>query len=306
MGALQMAQQSPPGMFNMEALNRTILHAANMPNLEEILPPKIEPKPMDPVSDIMAATKGIPIAAFPGQNHDAHIQVKMAYLQDPANGANPIMQRIRPLLEANIQEHSVMKYQEQMNGVAQGILEQAGPEQAQNPAVVEMAMAKASQQVMNANQAMGMAQSPEQQLVSLEQAKVELEKQKLQSDTMVQAAEMELKNKKLELDENEQIIGMLKDGATDNFKKEKAQLDRSSKKEIKTLDVLAKVGIEEAKINAEDERVKKRIMKDILEQNKKDKKDLDMKGLEALVKLAIEQSKKETKNGNKNKTNDER
>ena len=102
------------------------------------------------------------------------------------------------------------------------------------------------------------------------------------------------------------MIGMLKDGATDNFKKEKAELDRSSKKEIKTLDVLAKVGIEEAKINAEDERVKKRIMKDILEQNKKDKKDLDMKGLEALVKLAIEQSKKESKNGNKDKTNDER
>ena len=284
--ALQMAQQSPPGMFNMEALNRTILNAANMPNMEEILPPKIEPKPMDPVSDIMAATKGIPIAAFPGQDHDAHIQVKMAYLQDPMNGANPIMQRIRPILEANIQEHSVMKYQEQMNGVAQGILEQAGPEQAQNPAVVEMAMVQASQQVMNANQAMGQAQSPEQQLVALEQAKVELEKQKLQSDTVVQAAEMELKNKKLELDENEQIIDMLKTGSSDNFKREKAQLDRDSKKEIKEMD-----------IDAEDKRVKERIMKDILEQNKRDEKDLDMKGLEALVKLAIEQSKKETKNG---------
>ena len=36
--ALQMAQQSPPGMFNLEALNRTILNAANMPNIEEILP----------------------------------------------------------------------------------------------------------------------------------------------------------------------------------------------------------------------------------------------------------------------------
>jgi hypothetical protein len=243
----------------------------------------------------MAATKGIPIAAFPGQNHDAHIQVKMAYLQDPANGANPIMERIRPILEANIQEHSVMKYQEQMNGVAQGILEQAGPEQAQNPAVVEMAMAQASQQVMNANQAMGMAQSPEQQLVALEQAKVELEKQKLQSDTVVQAAEMELKNKKLELDENEQIIDMLKTGSSDNFKREKGQLDRDSKKEIK-----------EMTIDAEDNRVRERIMKDILSQNKKDEKDLDMKGLEALVKLAIEQSKKETKNDNKNKTNDER
>ena len=269
--ALQMAQQSPPGMFNLEALNRTILHAANMPNLEEILPPKIEPKPMDPVSDIMAATKGIPIAAFPGQNHDAHIQTKMAYLQDPANGANPIRQRLRPLLEANIQELSVMKYQEQMNGMAQQAIEQLPPEQQQNPAVVEMAMAQAAQQVMNANQAMGIAQSPEQQLVALEQAKVELEKQKLQSDTVVQAAEMELKTKKLELEENEQIIDMLKDGATEKFKKEKAALDRESKKDIKKMEVLSKVGIEELKQDSLDDR----------------------EGLDALVRMAIEQSKEE-------------
>ena len=39
-------------------------------------------------------------------------------------------------------------------------------------------------------------------------------------------------------------------------------------------------------------------MEDLLKQSKKDKKDLDMKGLEALVKMAIEQSKQETKNGN--------
>ena len=66
--ALQMAQQSPPGMFNLEALNRTILHAANMPNLEQILPPKIEPQAMDPVSDIMAATNIFlgPIGAISG------------------------------------------------------------------------------------------------------------------------------------------------------------------------------------------------------------------------------------------------
>ena len=251
---------------------------------------------MDPVSDIMAATKGVPIAAFPGQNHDAHIQTKMAYLQDPKNGANPIMQRIAPILEANIQEHSVMKYQEQMNGVAQQAIQQLPPEQKQNPSVIEMVMAQAAQQVMNANQAMGMAQSPEQQLVSLEQAKVELQKQKIQSDTAVQAAEMELKNKQLELDENEQIIGMLKTGATDNFKKEKAALDRESKKELKTIDVMSKIAIEEGKVEAEDGRTKERIMQEILKQSNKDEKDLDMKGLDALVKLAISQSKKEKSN----------
>jgi hypothetical protein len=283
-------------MFNLEALNRTILQAANMPNLEDILPPKIEPQPLDPVSDIMAATKGIPIGAFPGQNHDAHIQTKMAYLQDPMNGANPIMKRLAPILEANIQEHSVMKYQEQMNGVAQQGLQQLPPEQQQNPSTIEMVMAQAAQQVLNANQAAGMAQSPEQQLVALEQAKVELQKQKLQSDTVVQAAEMELKNKQLELDQNEQVIDMLKTGSAEDFKKEKAELDRESKKELKSMDVLGKLAIEEEKQNAEDKRTKERIMKDLLDQSNKNQKDMDMKQLEALVELAMSKSKKETNN----------
>ena len=288
--ALQMAQQSPPGMFNLAALNRTILNAANMPKVEEILPPKIQPKPMDPVSDIMAATKGVPIAAFPGQNHDAHIQVKMAYLQDPMNGANPIMERIRPILEANIQEHSIMKYQEQMSGITEQSLQKV-PQQANNPAVVEMAMAEAAQQIMNANQAMGQAQSPEQQLVALEQAKVELEKQKLQSDTATNAAELELKNKKLELEENEQIIGMLKSGATDNFKREKAEADRDSKERIKGLELLTKSAMESMKVKKEDEREVTRIMKDMLVANMKENQELDTKGLDALVKMAISQQK---------------
>tara|TARA_R110002095_G_scaffold173342_1_gene150722 strand:- start:146 stop:1045 length:900 start_codon:yes stop_codon:yes gene_type:complete len=291
--ALQMSQQSPPGMFNLEALNRTILQAANMPNLEDILPPKVEPKPLDPVSDIMAATKGIPIAAFPGQNHEAHITTKMTYLQDPKNGANPIMKRIAPILEANIQEHSVMQYQEQVNGVAQQAMQQVPPEQQQDPSVVEMVMAQAAQQVMNANQAAGMAQSPEQQLVALEQAKVELQKQKLQSDTVVQAAEMELKEKQLELDENKQIIDMLESGASDNFKKEKAQLDRDSRKELKSMDALSKLAVEEEKQESENNRTKERLLKDIITDMKKDEKDMDTKNLEALVNLTIAKYNKE-------------
>jgi hypothetical protein len=291
--ALQMAQQSPPGMFNLEALNRTILNAANMPNVEEILPPKIEPKPMDPVSDIMASTKGIPIAAFPGQNHDAHIQVKMAYLQDPMNGANPVMGRIKPILEANIQEHSILKYQEQVSGIANQMMQQ-NPQQGNDPAIAEMAMAEAAQQVMNANQAMGMAQSPEQQLVALEQSKVELEKQKLQSDTVTNAAELELKNKKLELEENEQIIDMLKAGVTDTFNREKSEADRDSKEKLKSAELMTKAALEEFKVDKEDEREIMRILKNMLMENMKENKELDMKGLDALVKMAIAQQKETT------------
>ena len=253
--ALQMAQQSPPGMFNIEELNRTILNAANMPNLEQILPPKIEPQPLDPVSDIMAVTKGLPIAAFPSQNHDAHIQVKMMYLQDPANGANPIMQRIKPVLESNIQEHSVMKYQEQMSGVTEQMMQQVPPEQAQQPQAIEMAMAQAAQQVMQANQ-QPPPPTPEQQLVMLEQEKVKLQQQKLQSDTAVTAAELELKTKELELKENEQILDMLESGATDNFKREKAEADREAKKELAAMNNVAKIKVEEMKDDKDKENTK--------------------------------------------------
>jgi hypothetical protein len=277
--ALQMAQQSPPGMFNLEELNRTILNAANMPNIEKILPPKIEPQPLDPVSDIMAVTKGIPIAAFPGQNHDAHIQVKMAYLQDPMNGANPIMQRISPILQANIQEHSVMKYQEQMVGISEELMKQT-PDQANNPAVVEMAMAQAAQQVMNANKAMGQAQSPEQQLVALEQAKVELEKQKLQSETATDAAELEIKNKELEIKETAQIIEMLKASATANSREEQSQLNRESKEAMKEAELATRKEIEEAKIAA-----------DMLKKQMEDDKEMDMVALQNLTQLANEQMK---------------
>ena len=290
--ALQMAQQSPPGMFNLEELNRTILHAANMPNLEQILPPKIEPQKMDPVSDIMAATKGIPIAAFPGQDHDAHIQVKTAYMQDPQNGANPIMERIAPILQSNIQEHSVMKYQEQMNGITQQLLQQVPPEQAQQPSVIEKTMADAAQQIMNANQAMGQAQSPEQQLVALEQQKVQLQQQKLQSDTAVHAAEMELKNKKLELEENEQIINMVKTGTSDDFKKEKSEADRKSKKELKAMELLTKIGTEEQKVDSDNRKELARILKDLIQDEGKNKNSKEMVGLNTLAKLAIEQLKK--------------
>jgi hypothetical protein len=280
--ALQMAQQSPPGMFNLEALNRTILNAANMPNMEEILPPEPKPQPMDPVSDIMAATKGLPIAAFPGQNHDAHIQVKMAYLQDPINGKNPIMQRLRPVLEANVQEHSIMKYQEQMSGVTGVMVEQLPPEQ-RTPSTIETVMAAAAKDVLNANMAMGQAQSPEQQMVSLEQARVELEKEKLKLDAVKENAEMALDMQELEFKRQQQIIDAQQAGVTLATKSQKADADRSSREALKQMDVMAKMAIEEEKIQLEQQK--------LLNQSAGKQADIELKGQQANLK-ALENATK--------------
>jgi hypothetical protein len=285
--ALQMAQQSPPGMFNIEALNRTILSSANMPNMNEILPPKKEPQQMDPVSDIMAATKGIPIAAFAGQNHDAHIQTKMAYLQDPMNGANPIMARIKPILEANIQEHSVMKYQEQISGVTKT----AGQ---QDPQAVEMAMAQAAQQVLNANQAMGQAQSPEQQMVALEQAKVELEKEKLKMSSAKNSADAALESQKLELEEMKLLKDSAVAGQSATMKKQKGDLDRASKETMKQLDLLTKTVIAEQRAEIDLERIRTDAMKKVAELNDVDDRTRSLKLIDFMSE-AIKEEMKQTK-----------
>jgi len=289
--ALQMAQQSPPGMFNLEALNRTILNAANMPNLEDILPPKQQPQQMDPVSDIMAATKGIPIAAFPGQNHDAHLQTKMAYLQDPENGANPIMARLKPILEANIQEHSVLKYQEQMNGMARMAMEQMSPEQQQNPKVAEMAMASAAQQVLNANQAMGQAQSPEQQMVALETAKVELEKQKLQATSAKYSADSALDAQKLELDEAKLMIEAGKSGQDAILKKEKADLDRASKQTMKALDAMTKSAIADQRAEIDMEKIRINALEKVANMEDLDDRQRSFKLIDVMMDLLKEEMK---------------
>lgn len=296
--ALQMAQQSPPGMFNLEALNRTILTAANLPNIEEILPPKKEPQKLDPVSDIMAATKGIPIAAFPGQNHDSHIQVKMMYLQDPQNGANPIMARLKPILEANIQEHSVLKYQEQMNGMARAAMEQLPPDQQQNPQVAEMAMATAAQQVLNANQ-MGQAQSPEQQMVALEQAKVELEKQKLQSTMAKYSADSALDAQKLELEEAKLMVAAGKSGQDAILKKEKADLDRASKETMKSLDLLAKTTIAEEKNAIDMEKIRIAALTKVAGMDDLDDRQRSFKLIDVMMDLLKEEMKGDDQNANR-------
>jgi hypothetical protein len=240
--AMQLAQSSPPGMFNMEELNRTLLNAANIPNLDKILPDKPQPQPLDPVTDIEAAVKGMPIKAFAGQNHDAHIQVKTMFLQDPANGGNPIMQRVQPILQANIQEHVVMKYQEQVSGITRSILSQApqGDLNAQNPAVIEQIMAQAAQQVMQANMAAAQGgPSPEQAMVQMEAQRLDIEREKVQAQLAKEAAEGAIKNRDLDIKEQKLALDAYKIGAEGTLKADEKEKDRNSKAAIKAVEILA-------------------------------------------------------------------
>ena len=167
----QIAAQSEPGMFDMEAINRMLLTAANVPDVEKLMPFKKEAVPLDPVSDIMAASEGKPIKAFTGQNHDAHIAVKSAYIQDPMNQKSPTFAKLGAALQANISEHMLVKYQEQIDGLYQQSLQnpQVMAQIAINPQAIGMVQAQAAQQILQANMAAAKGPgTPEQQMLAIE------------------------------------------------------------------------------------------------------------------------------------------
>ena len=200
---LQLASQSPPGTFNMPEVNKAVLAAANVDNPDRFINAPKQAMQQAPLADIMSATRGQPIKAFPGQDHDAHIAVKTAYLQDPLNGANPIMKQVEPILMANVREHMVLRFQEQMGG-----LMKAQEGQVDQGASLTMIMAESAKQILTANQlaAQGGVDSIEQQNLDIqkqsmmnrqerEKRELELEEKKINIDAMVEAAKIE-ENKK--------------------------------------------------------------------------------------------------------------
>ena len=73
----------------MPEINKAVLAAANVDNPDRFINVPQQAMQQDPLADIMSATRGQPIKAFPGQDHDAHIAVKTAYVQDPAKWCQP-------------------------------------------------------------------------------------------------------------------------------------------------------------------------------------------------------------------------
>ena len=190
---LEMMSRVPEVYNKREAIMR-IHRVLGTPDIDKLLPPPNEAKAQDPLSDLQSVVRGLPIAAFPGQNHDAHIAVKAAFLQDPNNGGNQVMQQKLPLITANIQEHMVMKYIEQI----QGLVKMMGA--TTDAAVAEQAMIEAAQLVLQNVQQQGQQGSVEQQLVDVEREKVEAKKAADAATIATKNREIDLKTQQTELD----------------------------------------------------------------------------------------------------------
>ena len=165
---LQMAQ-SAPQLHNMREAFRKMYLALNIRDIDDLLLPEFEPTPKDPVQENMDALMNVPLKAFIQQNHDAHIQAHMAFMQSPQIQQNP---QAMSALQAHIQEHIALKYRVQMEQILaqQGIqLPQPGPD-GQMPQLppetesqIAIAAAQATQQITGQEQALAQAMAAQQQ-----------------------------------------------------------------------------------------------------------------------------------------------
>ena len=246
----QIAAQSEPGMFDMEAINRMLLTTANVPDVEKLMPLKKDAVAQDPMSDIRSAAQGKPIKAFTGQNHDAHIAVKTAFLQDPTNAQNPTMPRIAAALQANISEHIIIKYEEQLGGLMQQATQQiaANPEMAMQvqqqlasaPEPEAMVQAQAAQQLLQMHQQImqGGPMSPEQQMVQMEGQRIQVEAQKNQTQAAKAQVDAALKNRALDLKEQEIMMDAQEAGIDKQLTMMQKEEDRSNKRAIEAMKLL--------------------------------------------------------------------
>lgn len=197
---LQMAQ-SAPQIHNMKEAFRKMYTALNIKDIDDILLPDMAPAPKDPIQENMDAMMMGPLQAFIQQNHDAHIQTHMAFMQNPQTQQNP---QAMSALQAHIQQHQALKYRIQVEELLaqQGIqLPQPGPDgqMPQLPPEMEsqiaVAAAQATQQITGQEQALAQAmaaqqQDPQRQMFE-EQMELEFEKLKQRDRESERKAQLE-------------------------------------------------------------------------------------------------------------------
>jgi len=238
---LQLAQGAPQ-LYDLPYLHRQMLEVLGIQNAEKLVPLKDgdEMKPRDPVSENMDVINGKPVKAFIYQDHEAHIAVHMAAMQDPKvaqlMGQNPNAQAMMAAMQAHIAEHLAFAYRKQIE-------EQAGvplpPPNAEMDEATELAISRlaavAGQQLLQKNQ----AEAQQQQ------------NQQMQQDPIVQMQMQELQIKQGELDLKKQKLQIEAADKADRIEIEEKRI--ASQQEIAGLQVGAKMATDQANLSAKEQ-----------------------------------------------------
>jgi hypothetical protein len=210
---LQLAQGAPQ-LYDLPLLHRQMLEVLGIRNAEKLVPMPEDHKPRDPVSENMAAITGKPIKAFIYQDHEAHIRVHMAGMQDPKIaqliGQNPMAQMIQAAMLAHINEHIAFEYRRQVEEQVGMELPAPNEEMSQEMEVaVSRLAARGAEKLFQKNQAEAAQQQAQAQMqnpltqiqmqeLQIKQGDLERKKQKDIMDAAAKADQIEVERLRIE------------------------------------------------------------------------------------------------------------
>jgi hypothetical protein len=218
--ALQLAQGAPQ-LYDLPRLHRQMLDVLGIPNADKLVPLPDDQTPKDPISENMNALKGTPLKAFIYQDHDAHMQAHMNFIQDPMVaaqiGQNPMAQAIQGAMMAHIAEHLGFAYRKQIE-------ERVGvplpPPDKPLPEDVELEMsrfiAQASQQLLQIHQAQAAQKQAQQQaqdpLVQMQQQELQIKQAEVQRKSQKDAIDAQIQQERLNIERERIQTQLVKDG----------------------------------------------------------------------------------------------
>lgn len=197
--AVQLSQQAPQ-IYNLPVLHRQMLDVLGIKEADKIVKVDEDLRPKDPVSENADLVKMSPAKAFLEQDHEAHIQVHQAFLQDAkvaaALGQNPQAQAIQQGFHAHIAEHLGLSYRKQVEARLGVTL--PPPEEEMAPeleAQVAPLLAQAAMQVQQQNQLEVQQQVAQQQaqdpVFQQQQAELQIKKEELQAKMQIEMAKIQ-------------------------------------------------------------------------------------------------------------------
>jgi hypothetical protein len=201
---IQLAQGAPQ-LYNLPLLHRQMIEVLGIKNANKLVPIEDDQKPTDPVQENMNMINGKPVKAFIEQDHEAHIAVHMAAMQDPKMaamiGQNPMAQQIQAAAMAHINEHMAFEYRKQIELQLGVSLPTEEENENMDPAVaakVAQMAAQAAQRLLQQNQ----AEAAQQQAQAAAQDPViQMQQQEMALKEKEANARIEQGNRKLDIEE---------------------------------------------------------------------------------------------------------
>ena len=235
---MQMAAANPQ-IYDLPELNRQMLEVLGVKNIGKLIPAAEDQKPKDPISENMAIINMKPVKAFIYQDHQAHLSVHMAAMQDPKlmqmMSQNPQAQMIQAAALAHINEHIAFEYRKQIEeqlGVPLPKPDETLPEDVELE--LSRLTAQAAQKLLAKDQAEAQQQQAQQQqqdpLIQMQQQELQLKAQDLQIKAQKTQADIAIEQQRLELEKeklaSQERLEGAKLGAQATKEKQKEESDK--------------------------------------------------------------------------------